>query len=465
MNSIDKENYHYISVVSNRGSSFLASGFDGSLQFDCMLSSKQYLDGLHKSYFVLNATVNKALVTTNDNATTIIYDAANSMGISQNPASALFSSCESSINGVFAQRVEDFGVHSMVNKLLNESLENQYESFSPMFLYNGDFKPIVKRNTDGTLSIVPVPDCIESQNNINRNCIKNNTVETNVVPFIPLEVAVATGFQIQIIIPYPMIEPTGPEDETFLAGNTQITTIFQVRQNYTSYLFQGLSVLPSDVVVNNFSWQIPVYVDKIPTGMPIERKYIETNTQRKVHNNTQYTYSLSAATKKIVICFTNSFDKENEIYSIDGATQNVVGFKNSMIPVNAGLLTLSINFNGNVYPFGGYDFSIGSVSNSYSRAYQDYLDFSGSLDAGEHNLIKDFKTFMMHPVFIFNVKSSLNSVGSAMLTVNITQEVPLPTPSPYDICLTSIHYKQLNIQYSDQGVPLPPPDGTKFAVI
>lgn len=449
MDSIDRQKYGYRSLTSTRGNSFL-NNLDGTIIFEHTLNSNERIDSLQNTYFMLNATVNSALVMTHANAVPTVYNANTNQGISQNPAACFFSSVETTMNDKNVQRIENFETHSLILKLLTESKEAQQESQSPLIMYDDDYGSFIKSvppyAQDADIDSVALTENFIAQADINNNVIRSYGPGPVYTKFKRSDPAVDAPFTVQIVIAYPFMEPINQNENTMIYGNTKMTVSWQVRQNFNEYLFQGVSIAKNLITIDNFEWVIPVYIDTIPQSISPRYNFLETKTIRQIHNNSSYSFNMSSMTRRVIINFFNIFNVENNILGVTGA-------KNFAIPVNPDIKSIQISFGGDTYPFGlSYNLSLDNGSNSWTRAYNDYKAFSGSLPAGETNIISNLKQFIKAPVFIFNTMTSQNSVGNTICTINI-QHNGVQETDKYDIAVTSIHYKELTLDYNEMGIP------------
>ena len=455
MDSIDKQKYSYRSVTSTRGNSFL-NNLDGSVVFETTLGSDERIDNLQNSYFMLNATVssNLAMSHINDALSESVFNANTNQGISQNPAAAFITSAEATFNDKNIQRIENFETHSLIIKLLSESKESQKESLSPLIMYDDDFDRILTgvppyHQTNDFDDIVLTKNFI-AQMDINNNVIRSYGPGPVFTKFRKSTTSVTSPFTIQIGIPYPFMEPINQDENTLIYGNSKLSVAWQIRQNFNEYLFQGVSIAKNLIRIDNFEWIIPVYIDSIPQSIEPKYTFMETTTSRQIHNNTSYSVNMKSMTRRVIINFFNIFNVENDILAVTGA-------KNFGIPVNPDIKSIQISFGSTSYPSGlSYNLSLDDGSNSWTRAYNDYKMYSGSLPSGETNIISSLKEFIKSPVFIFNTMTAQNSIGSTICTINVTHNNAMVT-NKYDIAITSMHYKELTLRYNEMGVPVDTP--------
>jgi hypothetical protein len=452
MSTLDLETFRYQNILSNR--QVLGTGFNGTIQFDYKLPSDIAISNLKDSYFVFNSRfledaggVDPSLVTSSTDVT-----GATNMGFAQNPTSALFSTAEFRVNDVLTSRIESFSAHTVHNKLMNESYQQQLESTSPMLPYDNSVElvPVTVSGISPTVigDVKVLPRVYINQKRINGNVIRTNIGGTL---WSQNDIAVTKPYEVNMALPFPFMESVDADDDMTIMGNTKLTVIFQVSPTIFADLFAnspaGITNVNMDVSL--FEWVIPTYkMENIPANVSMKRNFYETYSIRATNNQYQYQYQVPASARRIVVSFMQRSGVANTFSGTVGYP-TLTGVSNAMIPVPIGDLTdIYINFGGHNFPANPYHL-VTTGRSDWVRAYEDYRRYSQSHVTGEENIIKTLKEYMQHPVFVFQVKSSVNTFGQSTLTIYTNGTNPANT----EICTTVEYVKELAVQYNEGGVP------------
>lgn len=478
MSGLELEAFRYHNISSN--SQVLGTNFNGTIQFDLRLNSDAEVRHLGDSYFVLGATFNHPtdafdanyLVTSHTDAV-----ATTNQGFAQNVDALLFTSAEFRVNDLVVTHAESFPTHVIHNRLMNETYEMQLNSSCPMLPYDTSYA-IATNFTDAQAdnlvpgAAVPVNMVYQKQDIINNNIIRRHssaagtlTVWDSTLP------VVGAPFQVNIVIPFPFGETVSPDAPFAFMGNTKLSIVFQVNQSWNTSIFNSVpagGAMPINRAdFHTFEWCVPIHKGSVPRSLTSSNTFLETYSVRANNNSNQYQYQIPATTQRVVISFMQTVGNANVINgpaftNTTPALRNGIaatGVLNSYIPVPLvgttapyalRLTDMYININGANFPQNPYHFADGS-RDDWSRAYSDYLRFSGSHESGETNIIRTFKEYLQCPVFVFNTKSPPNSVGQTTLTIYCNGAAV--SPSTTELCLTCSYPKLLEIEYDDGGVP------------
>lgn len=408
-----------------------STNLTGTWKFQTSTGSNTFIKSLSESALVLKGKLPTALNVPDPGDANPDYT-INNEGFQQNPVGGIFSSVNMSINGQELPAITDWKCYTAIKKALDSSIEQERNGNDPMLLAAGYFA-VVGANGSGTLTIVPYANTKTiSESNVMTHIINSQIIHGHFALESATDIAANTPFT--LIFQFPFMDMLKEQDE-FIGPNTHISLTLQVSPTVTNDLFIGTE-LARTVDWNSFEWVIPVYTSNPLTDMKLMRRFTEVETQRFSMGSTKYFQVIAPSNlHRVAMCIMR---------------QSALDFQSNvpLMPTSE-LTSLYIQYGGKTFPESAYRLSRTATENDWANAWKDYQTFTEAYRSGELPVIKDFQTYLYHPVFVFQCRQPSGSVVSTPL--NIYFDTGAVALNNYDLCIYMESVSELSMSYDENG--------------
>lgn len=460
----------------------IGTAIAGNLEFKYNVSV-DHATQIQNSYFYINGycefpvgTFNNAQAI-NDKISThggLLEEAqdCDNFGVVSNPVASLINSCDLTINNVLVQRIEDFGCHTLSDKVMNSSFEEELSSGSPYLPHSRRYlwhtgtggvrlaerHHMTRERNAAVISFAwghsPAADGL-------------NPTTTEASPYNDGEAPAHNNmryFKFQMAFKFPFLATSmGRVD---LLGNNNISVVFQLNGNAKQDMFLGTGLTgvtsPTILRIDDMQWAIPLYkTENVPKNIKVSLPYTQTQTYRTLHTSSLYSINMPSGTHLVTIhlSYARGTTQDNggitperlvDCLSPDAGSLTVT---RTDLQASPAFQQLYINFNGKNYPSTPYNLiganGFTATSGDIQRAYQDYRRLCGAYDNAEQPLIRNFRQFMSAPVFAFNTRSPAN-MGNGTSTLTIYATAPATAAGKQaDLNVCCYFDKQLDISYGE----------------
>lgn len=479
--NLDIINHRFDTVYSNRNT--IGTNFSGSVNFQTHLTSDQYCPNAQNCFFTINGLItlpvagattiaggsvyfdNTAYESTTPASTTLLQK---NIHFTQAPVGALLTTGTLTVNDTEASRIQNAPVHLMHQKLLYESLEYQPESGNPLFPYDLDTQYISLQGTN----IVPVA--------LLGNIAEGRKVNAGVIYQLGTEIYDATLSRsaqtvlFMLSFPFPFFQ-SATNEPIMIPPNSRINVEFLLDsayyKNFICGLWDGVGLTASSIDFTRFTLNMELAHSRPPKNLKLNQRFIETYSDARNWTSNSIQLTCPSSSRRIAVSFRRAVSSRPTANPTTAAMNDKYNY---CLPVNpkktrdvtAALATANANernveenilkrfyitFNGEQYPKAQYDF-YGNTSD-WRRAYDAYIRYSRSFENGEQNVIKSFKNWCVHPIFVFDITGQKNISGNSQLYIYTEMDSGTTNGGDYDIMTTVEYVKELELSYNADGLP------------
>jgi len=397
----------------------------GTYQFQYSGSNMHVIDSLTDAYHVIKGKItiaNNALV--NDASTDLIGVNA---GVASNIISSFFKSANLNINNTSISNIDEWSTHMNGYKLINANDYYERTSSQSPYLLDDGFSDIPIFNT-----AVPI-----SKSHINTR-IRNKLIIYE-IRSIASDITNDT-YNFSIVFPFPFLN-NGSRKQSLFSTN-KLTITYQTNTSIKQDCFVGLdSTKLNDLTfkISNFTLNIPLKKIINPITTFDKLLFYDCTSIQKSHIQSRYSVDVPRNSQLLVIWFSFASGAKSAAsnFLLDTNLPNA-------IPLET-IDSFYMQFLNENFPPSQYNFS---YTTDIERAYNDYIRTIKSFNAQEVPIIADMHTYSKNPVFVFEVGSVVNEVGTTLLNIYLSSyTVEANRPRVLNICCYS--KKQLMITYGE----------------
>jgi len=399
----------------------------GTYQFLYAGSNLSMIDNICDGYHVIKGkftTTDTALVNTSANDTLAL-----NAGIVSNIIASFFKSANLNINNTSVSNIDEWSTHMNGYKLVNSSEYYEKTSSQSPYLLDDGFSDIALFVTD-----------LDDRKKSHINTRIRNKLIIYEIRNINTDVGDNT-YNFSIAFPFPFLQ-NGSKTQSLYSTN-KLTVTYQTNTSIKQDCFVGIdSTKLTDLTLKITHFTLNLPLRKIVNAITSFDKLVfyDCASIQKSHIQSRYSIDVPRNSQLIAIWFSYaSGSKVEDSFLLDTNLPNA-------LTLGTTLNSFYMQFLNENYPPSQYDFT---TNVDLERGYNDYIRTIKSWNAQDVPIITDLDTYKANPVFVFEVGSVVNEVGSTLLNIYLSSPQTPESAKPRTLNVCCYSKKQLMITYGE----------------